>query len=111
MTRELREKIAKLLWERFGFPEGQAAWHSPGLDVADRILALLPPQPKLEWREHDEWGAAYFHIGDLRIGEIRKDGGVWHAWAGGFRHGFYEDRDVAKRAVEEAVRKALGWAE
>ena len=80
-------------------------------EIANRIRALFPPQPKLEWREHDEWGAAYFHIGDLRIGEIRKDGGVWHAWAGGFRYGFYEDRDAAKRAVEEAVRKALGWAE
>lgn len=105
MTREdLLQKVSAAIDETlYAYSHGEMSD-----DMAkESILALIPPQPKLEWREHDEWGAAYFHIGDLRIGEIRKDGGVWHAWAGGFRHGFYEDRDVAKRAVEEAVRKAL----
>lgn len=82
MTRdELREKIARELAEILNLdwnlmPSFEDHFSSPttheGLRLmANRILALLQPQPKLEWREHDEWGAAYFHIGDLRIGEIR----------------------------------------
>jgi hypothetical protein len=83
--------------------------HAAAEKLADCILPLLPQMPKLEWRENDDWGAAYLHIGDLRIGEIHKAGGGWHASAGGIYCMFCYDRESAKHAVEAKVKKALGW--
>lgn len=109
MTRdELREKIAKLLWERFGFPEGQAAWHGTGLDVADRILALLPPQPKLEWRGDELFNCGEAHM----LGYIYNDRVGW--WGARPSEHYIENpfttEHEAKSAVEAAVRKALGMS-
>lgn len=98
---DLRENIISEI-EHFGNGSGEDAEN-----LADRILAILPPQPKLEWREQ------YLMIGNLSVGYCHVAGNGWHAHVGIGRHGKYfgpiNDKNVARAAVEQAVKEALGW--
>lgn len=101
MTRdELRERIATLV---------------ATLSIAeatDHILALIPPQPKLEWRDTGLRGDfEELCLGGLVVGFIfmRADGYGFLGQVGArVEMGVaFRTREKARAAVEDAVRKAL----
>lgn len=97
---ELREKIIKEIggWE--------LACDEDIEFVADRILALLPQQPKLEWR-----GDQLFMC-ELRVGYVAEDrNGQMVLNAGEKIIGGWMPVDTARAAVERVVKEALGWPE
>ena len=81
-------------------------------DIADRILALLPKMPELQWDEYNNLMLGDIDDG-LIAGEVAIDAGG--TWLGGTSHEWIDQRfatrEEARAAVEAAVRKALGWAE
>ena len=105
MTREdLLQKVSAAIDETlYAYSHGEMSD-----DMAkESILALIPEQPKLEWREQ------YLMIGNLSVGYYHVAGNGWHAHVGIGRHGKYfgpsNDENVARTAVERAVKEALGW--
>lgn len=79
-----------------------------------RILAMLTPQPKLEWQQDPRYpDMLNLWVGQLYCGEVRPRNGKFE----GISYILGLDiraQDVgieeAKAAVEEAVRKALGMS-
>lgn len=110
---ELREKISrKLAAEAMGIAgDGERLpddlWQQK-LPLADRILALLPPQPKLEWRGDELFNCGEAHM----LGYIYNDRVGW--WGARPSEHYIENpfttEHEAKSAVEAAVRKALGMS-
>lgn len=100
---ELRENLISIVLE---FADAVYENFDEAGAIADRILALLPPQPKLEWRGHN-----------LFFGCLETTG--WIAGHGDRCDARFDRRSVlpgdfvpeqeARAAVEDAVRKALGW--
>lgn len=75
-------------------------------ECADRILALLPQQPKLEWRDNK------LFVGHLCLGKIKYSSYVseWGLYGHlGLSLGWRGTEAEARTAVEKAVLKALGW--
>lgn len=83
---------------------------------AQRVLDLVEPlfgtrQPKLEWRE----GGGYLSelkLNDLTVGCVTPSWGNHGKWDGFLRFGVMDSKpseQEARAAVEDAVRKALGW--
>ena len=107
----LREKIVKELTTlinncEYCIDDGQVS-NCPKCmlryQIADRILALLPKVPELRWD-----GAQLF-LGSLRVGFVTEDrNGQMLLHAGEKMIGGAMPMDVARAAVEAAVRKALG---
>lgn len=99
---DLREKIVEIFCE---WNEDETAE-----SVADRILALLPKMPELRWDEYNNLMLGDIDDG-LIAGEVAIDAGG--TWLGGTSHEWIDQRfatrEEARAAVEDAVRKALGW--
>mgnify|MGYP007118561619 CR=1 FL=1 len=109
---ELRDKIANVLNDLDLVSEGIP--HSP-TEVADRILALLPAMPKLEWRK-DGWGQDCCFIGNLKVGHLTNFGNFYASWPITLplderALGPFDGIEPARAAVEKAVKEALGWPE
>lgn len=92
---ELREKIASVARE---FTHGR---HPD--EFSDRILALLPPQPKLEWRDDG------LYLGGLLVGEVDRNGGEHYGFIYHDLLAIYDTEQEARAAIEKAVKEALGW--
>mgnify|MGYP007098744937 CR=1 FL=1 len=107
---ELREKIGDILDEHecamIDWCHAQSFRGRPDTnDVADRILALLPPQPKLEWRDNK------LFVGHLCLGKIKYNSYVseWGLYGHlGISLGWRGTEAEARTAVERAVKEALG---
>ena len=98
---DLRGKLFMILAEYGrGYDHGTDATFA----AADRILALLPKMPELRWL------CDQLFLGNLRVGQVEEDrNGQMRLYAGEKIIGGAMPMDVARDAVEAAVRKALGW--
>lgn len=101
---ELREKIVDIL--RVAAAIGPHAVEGEGRlsKLATDFLALIPPQPKLEWRAQE-----YF-LGNFPIGHVFSHASLWigQLTSGEDVHEGYCEEEV-RTAVEQAVKEALGW--
>lgn len=103
---ELRKKVAEAVETELAlYDEGDTVDYGA---IADRILALLPPQPKLEWRD-DELFLAGLLVGSVMCTEEQDPD--WYGYVGDRLDDTFWSREGAQGAVETAVRKALGWPE
>lgn len=105
---ELREKIVDIL--RVAAAIGPHAVEGEGRlsKLATDFLALIPPQPKLEWR------GRFLFVGDseFQVGEvIAHTDDKWDGFlsADVLVAEYVPSEPVARSAVERAVKEALGW--
>lgn len=102
---ELREKIAGEI--EFEIRRAIVSWNDrhTARAFADRILALLPPQPKLEWRGDCLILGANFCTGYVSDGAPTS----WDGYVNEEMVVCDVPLEEARAAVEQAVKGALGW--
>ena len=105
---DLREKISALLndWGNELVLTDDEREPATADDITDRILALLPKMPELQW-DGTKLRSGEVCLGKVGYSRYVSEWGLYDMM--GRSLGWRATEPEARAAVEAAVRKALGW--